>query len=96
MQKKDKIILWPVYFDSTKTRSEGRRVPKKLAISAPKLEEIKRAAELLEFNPKIVFDTAYPSMSWLKTGFVAIPKRDSKTQITLKIAKKILESRKKT
>lgn len=95
MRKKDKIILWPVYFDSTKTRSEGRRVPKKLAIPAPKLEEIKRAAELLGFKPKIVSGAVYPSISWLKIGLVTLPKKDSKTQITRKIAKKILERRMK-
>ena len=96
MQKKDKIILWPIYFDSTKTRTEGRRVPKKLAMLRPNLEEIKKAAELLGFNPLIVQEVAYPSMPWQKIGLVTIPKNDSKTQVIRKIAQKILEKRKKS
>lgn len=93
MKKKDEIILWPVYFDSTKTRSEGRRVPKKIAVPAPNLEEIEKAAELLGFKPKIVSDAAHPRFSWQKMGVVVLPKKNSKSQITRKIIKKILESR---
>ncbi|MCK4952432.1 signal recognition particle protein Srp19 [Candidatus Bathyarchaeota archaeon] len=93
MKKKDEIILWPVYFDSTKTRSEGRRVPKKIAVPAPNLEEIEKAAELLGFKPKIVSDAAHPRLSWQKMGVVVLPKKNSKSQITRKIIKKILESR---
>ena len=95
MLKKDKIILWPNYFDSTKTRLEGRRVPKKLAILSPKLEEIERAAELLGFNPKIVSDAAHPNASRLKIGLITITKKGAKTRIMRKMAKKILEMRKK-
>ena len=32
---KDKIVIWPVYFDASKSRKEGRRIPKKLAIKYP-------------------------------------------------------------
>ena len=93
MRKQDRIILWPIYFDSTKTRSEGRRISKKLATPAPKLEEIKKATELIGLVPEVVYDAAYPSISRLKIGLVKVPKKGSKTQITQKIAKKILENR---
>lgn len=96
MRKTDKIILWPVYFDSTKTRSRGRRVPKKLAVPKPKLEEIKKAAGLLGVKGDVVLDAAYPNIPWQKIGLVMITKKGSKNKITRQIAEKILENRKKT
>ncbi len=93
MQKKGRIVLWPLYFDSTKTRSEGRRVSKKLAVPAPRLEEIQKVAISFGFRPEVVSNTAHPSFPWQKTGLIVTSKKDSKTQIIRKIAKKLLESR---
>ena len=93
MRKKDKIILWPVYFDSTKTRLEGRRVPKSLAISKPKLKEIQMAAEQTGLQPEAVLDAGHPSVPWQKTGLIVVSKRDPKTQILRMVAKELLKVR---
>ena len=93
MRRQNNIILWPVYFDSTKTRSQGRRVSKKLATATPKLDEIKRAADMLSLESEIVTDVAYPGIPWLKTGLVKLPKGGAKTQIIRDMAKKISENR---
>ena len=93
MQKQGRIVLWPVYLDSTKTRSEGRRVSKKLAVPAPKLEEIHKVATSLGFKPEIVSNAAHPSFPWQKTGLIITSKKGSKTQIIRKIGEKVLESR---
>jgi len=96
MRKQDKVILWLVYFDSTKTRSEGRRVPKKLGVPTPTVEEIRKAAEQLGLRPEIVSGAAHPSVSWQKTGLVTIPKKDVKVRIMQRIAQKIVENRVET
>jgi len=96
MRKQEKIILWPAYFDSTKTRVEGRRVPKGLAIPTPKLEEIQKAVERMGLQPEVVSDVQYPSASWQKNGLIAIPKRGSKTQIIRGVSKELLNIRKKS
>ena len=93
MRKQNKVFLWSVYFDANKTRTEGRRVPKKLAISSPKLEEIRSAAKRLGLRPEIVSDAAHPSSPWLKTGLIIIPKKESKGKILTKIAKELLSLR---
>jgi len=93
MRKQNKIVLWPVYFDSTKTRPEGRRVPKSFAIPSPKLEEIRKAVERVSLRPEIVADAAHPSSSWQKTGLLAIPKKGSKAEILREIAKELLNIR---
>lgn len=94
MKKKDKIILWPVYFDSTKTRLEGRRIPKNLAVPAPKLKELKKAVEQTNLQPEVIADAGHPSAPWQKTGLIMISKKGSKTQILRKIAAELSKTRK--
>lgn len=96
MRKKDKIVVWPVYFDSTKTRAEGRSVPKSLAVSSPRLDEIRKAVERTGLRPDVVSDAAHPSNPLRKTGLVFVPKKGSKTQTLRNIAKELLNIRGKS
>ena len=89
MRKQNNIFLWSVYFDANKSRSNGRRVPKKLAVSTPKLEELQRAAKRLGLQPKIVSDAAHPSSPWRKTGLVMIPRKESKNTTLKNIGKEL-------
>ena len=89
MRKQNKIFLWSIYFDATKSRSAGRRVPKKLAVSAPKLEEIQRAAKRLGLQPEVVSDAAHPSSPWIRNGLLVIPKTESKEKTLKKIAEEL-------
>ncbi len=41
------IVLYPAYFDLKRSRQEGRRVPKSLAVDGPTAEEIEKAAKAL-------------------------------------------------
>ena len=96
MRKQDKIIIWPCYFDATKTRKDGRRVPKSSAIPLPKILEIKQAAEELGFECEQVADSSYPKAPWLKSGMLLVKKRENKNQIVGKIAKQLLKIRNTT
>lgn len=89
MRKQNKIFLWSVYFDSTKTRNEGRRVSKKLSVPSPKLEELELAAKKIGLQPKTVFDAAHPSTSYRKSGLLVLPKTESKGKIMKKIGKEL-------
>lgn len=93
MRKQNKIFLWSIYFDASKTRTDGRRVPKKLAVSAPKLEELQRAAKRLGLQPEIVSDVAYPSSPWRRTGLLVVPKKESKSKTLKKLAKELSDLR---
>ena len=93
MRKQDKIILWPVYFDSTKTRTEGRRVPKNLAVPSPKIEELQKATERTGLHSEAVLEARCPSTPWQKTGMAVVSKRGSKTKIIKEIAKELLNIR---
>jgi len=93
MRKQDKIILWPVYFDSTKTRGDGRRVPKSLAVPSPKILEIKEAVEELGLSHEVVLDAGYPKTPWLRTGMLLVTKKESKERVIRKIGKQLLKIR---
>ena len=87
MQKKDKIILWPVYFDSAKTREEGRKIAKSYAIQSPRIEELEKAVQRLGLQSQTVTNVAHSKEPWRKTGLLVVPKEGSKTQIMQRIAK---------
>jgi len=93
MRKQDKIIMWSAYFDSAKTRKDGRRIPKSLAVPSPKILEIKDAAEKIGLECELVPDAGYSKTPWLKAGMLLVKKNEAKEQIIRKIAKELLRIR---
>ncbi len=90
MRERDKTVLWPVYFDSTKARSQGRKVPKKLAVPSPKLSDIQAAMEKLGLKCDLVIEAAYPRSPWRKIGYITAPKKGSKSNLLKQIAEVLL------
>jgi signal recognition particle subunit SRP19 len=93
LRKQDKAIIWPAYFDSGKTRKQGRRVPKNLAIQSPKILEIQEASTRLGLQNEVVADKGYSKTPWGKPGMLLVEKNASKEQIINKIAKQLLKNR---
>jgi signal recognition particle subunit SRP19 len=93
MRQQERIILWPAYFDSTKTKTGGRRVSKSLAVPSPRVSEMKEAAERLGLAAELVADVGYPKTPWLKTGMLRVKKKGSKEQTVTVIAKQLLKMR---
>ncbi|MFQ6095472.1 MAG: signal recognition particle subunit SRP19/SEC65 family protein [Candidatus Bathyarchaeia archaeon] len=93
MREKDRIILWPIYFDSTRTRSEGRRVPKKLAVRSPRLSDIQAAAQKLGLQFEVVPDAAYPRSPWRRMGYISVPKNRPKNRLLKEIAENLSKGR---
>jgi signal recognition particle subunit SRP19 len=91
MRKLDKAIIWPVYFDVARTREEGRRVPKSLAVQVPKILEIKEAVDKLGLKNEVNVDARYPKMPWVKSGMLLVEKREAKEEIIKKIAKRLMK-----
>ena len=93
MRKQEKFVVWPVYFDQGKSRSEGRKVPKSLAQPSPRLEEIAKAAQRLGLQPELRLDLAYPDQPWLKSGMLLVGKKGSKLELIRRIAKELAAQR---
>jgi signal recognition particle subunit SRP19 len=93
MRKQDKAIVWSAYFDQAKTRKDGRRVPKSLAVQSPKILEIQEAAQKIGLKFEVVADKGYSKTPWAKNGMLLVEKRGSKEQIISRIAKQLLKAR---
>ncbi len=91
MRKLDKAIIWPIYFDCNKTRQEGRRVPKNQAVIAPKIVEIKEAADKLGLQNEINLEAHFPRMPWAKSGMLLVEKKEPKEAIIKKLAKQLMK-----
>jgi signal recognition particle subunit SRP19 len=93
MRKQDKIIIWPAYFDQAKTRNEGRRVPKSLAVPSPKFLEVQEAAQKIGLELEVVPGKGYPKTPWMKAGMLLVEKKGSKEQVINRIAKQLQKTR---
>jgi signal recognition particle subunit SRP19 len=91
MRKLDKAIIWPIYFDSAKTRKDGRRVSKNIAVQSPRITEIKEAADKIGLKNEVNLETHFPKMPWAKTGMLLVEKKEAKEKIIQKIAKQLLK-----
>jgi signal recognition particle subunit SRP19 len=96
MRQQDKVIVWPIYFDSMKTRSEGRRVSKNLGVPSPKALEVKEASEKAGLASEFVPSVGYPRTPWLKNGMVLVKRKGSKSQAIVSIAGQLLKMRRAT
>jgi len=96
VRQQQKIIIWPAYFDLTRTRNDGRRVPKNLAVASPRIEEVKEAAQKLGLPHELVADVSYSKVPWVKTGMILVSRKGSKNQVILLIAKQLLKTRSTT
>lgn len=93
MRQQDKTIIWPSYFDSARARSDGRRIPKNLAVPSPKIQELKEAAEKIGLDCELVPDVGFPKTPWLKTGMLLVKKKEPKERTIRKIAEQSLKLR---
>ena len=91
MRKLDKAIIWPAYFDASKTRKEGRRVPKNLSVQYPKIDELKQAVDRLGLKNEVNVEAHFPKAHWAKTGMILVEKKEPKEMIIQKIAKQLLK-----
>ena len=91
MRKLDKAIIWPIYFDTSKTRKEGRRVSKNIAVQSPKIDEIKQAADKLGLENEVNLNAHFPKNHWSKTGMLLVEKKEAKEKIIQKLAKQLVK-----
>lgn len=87
------IVLWPEYFDTSRSRAEGRRLPKSLCVDKPDLDIIAKGAMILDLEYKIIEDAAYPSNSNEKNGCVRVEKgKMKKTTLLSKIGETLVKN----
>jgi signal recognition particle subunit SRP19 len=86
---KDKLVIWPTYFDSVKTRSEGRMVSVENSVTSPTVDDVMAAALKAGLKPELEMEKKYPGMWHVSSGRILVPKSGPKTAILKKIAKSL-------
>lgn len=92
-RRKDFVVIWPCYFDRSRSRKDGRRVPKKLAIQNPTTDLIASAAKDLGYYVEIEPEKSHPSKPWGGEGRLIVAKSGPKSDIIIKIASRLKDQR---
>ncbi|PSP94861.1 signal recognition particle protein Srp19 [Halobacteriales archaeon QS_4_62_28] len=75
-------VIWPAALDADLTRSEGRRVPRDLAVSQPTVDEIAKAVQQVGYDSVIERDKRYPH-EYETRGRVLVKDADDATKSDL-------------
>ena len=95
MRKRGVLILWPIYFDSKFSRNNGRRVPLKNAIEAPKLDELVKVARALKLEYEVEPEAAHPRFWWRKEGRITVKGSIEKTSLLKQFSTRLRKLRTK-
>ncbi len=82
-------VLWPEYFDAHRTRDQGRRVKKGLAVQEPQMVDIVKAVERLGLGWKLEEEKSYPGAWWNKQGLLLVENNMPKSALLVKIAQEL-------
>jgi signal recognition particle subunit SRP19 len=81
-----------VNLDRKKSRSEGRKIPRRFSVPNVKLSELVEACKELQLEFRVE-EKKYPRCWWEEGGRIFVRKNGSKTALMIKIAQKIVELR---
>ncbi|KAI0444474.1 signal recognition particle, SRP19 subunit [Xylaria telfairii] len=76
---KDYQMLYPIYFDATRTRGQGRRVPSSLAVRNPLAREIANACAALRLSPVFEAHRTHPK-DWANPGRVRVALKEARAR----------------
>jgi len=93
LQDRGRLVIWPVYLDASRSRSEGRIIARGAAVRTPELGEIEQAALELGLNPLVEADKAYPKSWWEVSGRVLVDKKGPKSRTARMLAERIKRRR---
>lgn len=98
MRQSGFYYVYPAYFEASRSRKSGRRIPKKLALPSVDVELIVLAARRLGLEFKVKTEARYPASWWGTPGLVLIRKTTerSKTLLLKELAKKMKALKRKT
>lgn len=97
MPEKDKLVIWPIYFDAARSRSEGRMVSLQDAILEPTLDGVITAALKSGFKPEIEREKKHPK-TWHEAeaaGRILVAKNGPKSKALKRIASSLKSKGKK-
>ena len=96
MKDYEHLVIWLDYFNKTLSRKKGRRLPKEKCIFDPSLNELIESSKAVGLVPTETNDQVrFPRRSYVRSGYIVLEKKFSKTSILNKISTKMVNSRAK-
>tara|TARA_B100000678_G_scaffold219538_1_gene186923 strand:+ start:2433 stop:2732 length:300 start_codon:yes stop_codon:yes gene_type:complete len=96
MKDYEHIVIWLDYFNKTLSRKKGRRLSKEKCIFDPSLNELIESSKAVGLVPTETNDQVrFPRRSYVRSGYIVLEKKFSKTSILNKISTKMVNSRAK-
>ena len=96
MKDYEHVVIWLDYFNKTLPRAKGRKIGKEKCIFDPSLKELSDAAQAAGFEITETDDKVrFPRRPFVRSGYIVLPKRTSKTKILNKISEKLVSKRSK-
>ena len=96
MKDYEHVVIWLDYFNKTIPKKMGRRVSREKSIFDPSLKELIDAAKAAGFNPTETNDQVrFPKRPYVRSGYITLPKDQTKTKIISSIADKLVSRRAK-
>jgi signal recognition particle subunit SRP19 len=82
-------VLWPVYFERTVSRGQGRRVKRELARDGVTLHDLEKALRSLGMKFTLEESKAHPSRWWRGEGRVVVETEMAKEELLDKVAARL-------
>ena len=96
MKSYDHVVIWLDYFNKTLSRKKGRRLPKDKCVFDPSLNELIESSNAAGLKPTETVDQVrFPKRSYVRSGYIILEKKMSKTKILNKISEKLVIKREK-
>lgn len=96
MKDYEHVVIWLDYFNKTLPQKMGRRVSRDKSIFDPSLKELVDAAKVAGFAPTETNDQArFPRRPYVRSGYIVLPKTQSKSKIISTISEKLVARRAK-
>ena len=96
MKDYEHVVIWLDYFNKTLPRNKGRRLSKEKCIFDPSLKELIDAAKAAGLEPTETEDQVrFPKRPYVRSGYIVLEKKSTKTSIMNKISEKLVSKRTK-
>ena len=96
MKSYDHVVIWLDYFNKTLSRKKGRRLPKDKCVFDPSLNELIESSNAAGLKPTETDDQVrFPNRAYVRSGYIILEKKISKTKILNKISEKLVIKRAK-
>ena len=83
MKNKKQYHIYPVYFDASRSRNEGRRIQKKSAVLNPSINELAVIATNLGLDYEVDIGAKFPRFWWIPSGRLRVKKQETYNKYSL-------------